>query len=289
MNYEVYECLFKAMIDSIKAYKDIDNEFISKILEIVTDALRINDYLKGERIVNKPWNRQSKIEAARYSYISRIVKINLQTLLEYSLYRGQILGLNRQEVIYYLYSQIISNVVHELTHAYELKEHEEGKLDIEGLVISSSFSQFMFFKDEEYFEKLLDMGLSEREIYEYVKSLERTYNATYQYNPLERLAEYNAHNTMAEIFKILGTEMRLSYYECYMLCSNFLKGYQKGLVPARFYLSQIDSLSNWERIKTLAMGEDLTSRLSLGLPISKEEYASLEDTTTSLYNGLFRS
>ncbi|MDE5539677.1 MAG: hypothetical protein K2J20_04245, partial [Bacilli bacterium] len=228
------------------------------------------------------WDGKSKIKAADYDYHTKKITVEFQALLEFLVYDLKyIVVIDRQDYGAYLYDVVVGAVLHELEHANQMVKCDMDGSDIETIVIKSSLLPLSFSLHHDFFDKAMDAGFSEREVYSFVENYRNFYLEHWDYVPIERLADYNSHKTMATIFKEIGTMPGISYYECLRLCETYLRGYKDGNVPTKFYLEQIGS-NSWAKIDDMGKNLDLESRLSLGLSITSEEYNNLVDTTNSL-------
>lgn len=278
----VSEPLTRFLFDSLQTKREIDESFIAEVIEFVVNALSLNEYVRDYKINNKPWNGSDEILTAEYIYNNKRIKFNLQCALEFYKHNSKNLRLDSFEKIAIIYDRVIKSLLHELEHANQCKKIIARDQSLEGIIISNSNMNTILAINSTYYEKLILAGYSEKEIYLYFAEKERRYNKYYKYDPSERLAEYYSHKTMATILKELGTLPNISYFECLKLCQNYIKGYIDGVVPTKFYFKMLGLSDFWPKILLQSQNLDFETRVSLGLPISKEEYKYLESTTATL-------
>lgn len=170
-------------------------------------------------------------------------------------------------------------LLHELEHAYQVKKMKTKYKDLESkILISTNIPIFLY----EKYDELIEEGMTEQEIYDLINSASQIAKIHYNYSPIERLAEYYSHKTMATILKEIRNIPNISYYECLMLCQNYLRGYSQNVVPTKYYFEMLGLSELWPKINSEALNLDFESRAALGLPISEEEYQYLIDTTDTL-------
>jgi len=282
MNESVSLPLAKLIFDYIKNRRDIDKSFIDKVVEIVVNNLSLNAYVKDIIISNKHWDGSEEIQGASFNWRTRILTIELQAELEFISDDLKNLGLNSNDKFALIYDRIMQIILHELEHANQLKKINVKENNLETKIITFSSLESLLICRDGWFDKLVDKGYSEGILYLYLTERQKRYIEFWKYAPIERLAEYYSHKTMAAIFKEIGNIPNISYYECLKLCQNYLKGYDEGLVPTKYYLAKICASHPYRELEEEGKNLDFESRASLGLSISADEYAYLLDTTEQL-------
>lgn len=275
----VSEPLTRFLFDSLKNKRTIDESFIAEVIEIVVDALGLNEYVRDYKIINKPWDGSDKINAAKYNYISKEITLYLQTALEFYRHNSNKYRLDTWEKIAFIYDCVIQTLLHELEHANQVKKIDFEAKDLEKVILGYTNIPILICKR---FYDLIEQGFSGKKINDLIAEKDYISREYYNYNTKERLAEYYSHKTMATILKELGTLPNISYYECLKLCQNYIKGYIEGIIPTKFYFEMLGLSDFWPEIESASKNLDFESRVSLGLPISSEEYKYLEDTTSTL-------
>lgn len=275
----VSEPLTRFLFDSLQTKREIDESFIAEVIEIVVNALDLNEYVKGHTIINKPWNGSDKIKAAKYNYSSKKITFYLQTALEFYIYNSNKFRLDTWEKIAFIYDRVMQTLLHELEHSNQPQKIDFESQDLEKVILGYTNIPILLY---EHFYKLIEQGYSGQKANELIAEKNNISRQYYNYNPKERLAEYYSHKTMATILKELGTLPNISYFECLKLCQNYIKGYIDGVVPTKFYFKMLGLSDFWPKILLQSQNLDFETRVSLGLPISKEEYKYLESTTATL-------
>jgi len=280
--------LAKLIFDYIKQKRDIDKSFIDKVIEIVVTNLNINDYVRGARIINNPWEKRKAIEVANYNYRTKIITIELQAAIEFYTFDLKRINLNDSERFAIIYNCIMQTILHELEHANQWRKVDAKEPGLETRLIADSNTNIKLASKGDWFDKLLAEGYPECIIYSYLKKQSEINWTYWDYAPYERLAEYYSHTTMATIFKEIGSFSGISYYECLMLCQSYLRGYMNGIVPTKFYFDKIGASNFYIEIENEGNNLDFESRAAMGLPISKDEYNNLYSTTSELENLIIR-
>lgn len=276
---KVSEPLTRFLFDSLKNKRVINESFIAEVIEIVVNALGLNEYVKDYTIINKPWDGSDKIQIAGYDYNFKGIIVYLQEALEFYKHISNNLRLDTFEKVAIMYNYIMQNLLHELEHSNQVKKGDFEAEDLEKVILKYANTSILLYDN---FYKLIEKGFSVQQIKDLITETNIISRIYYKYNPKERLAEYYSHKTMATILKELGTLPNISYYECLKLCQNYMKGYIEGIVPTKFYFEELGFSKFWPKIEASSQNLDFETRASLGLPISKEEYEYLEGTTATL-------
>lgn len=280
--------LARLIYDYIKNRREIDKIFIDKVVEIIVSNLGLNNYVRGTRINNNPWEKRKEIETASYSYDTKIITIELQAAIELYTFDLRKLNLDYYEKFAIIYDRIMQAILHELEHANQWKKVDTKELSLETRIIADSSLDIKLVNEGDWFNKLLAQGYPECVIHSYLTKQKNIYLSYWDYAPVERLAEYHSHNTMATVFKELAKFPGISYYECLRLCQNYLRGYINGIVPTEFYFDKIGESNSYREIAKEGSNLDFESRASMGLPISDDEYDYLYATTRQLEKVVIR-
>lgn len=282
MNERINASLLELIYNSVSNNKPVDENYIDKIIEIIVNEYSLNDYVKNRKIVNKPWDGRKKIRAAEYGLFSKIITINLQTFIEVLKYKSRKLGLDSLQAALFITKEITGSIEHELEHAHQAKKYDYGADNLENLIIRGSFNHISPFRNDSYYDELISLGYSEKEIHDMLSGIKNKISTLYEFNPMERLAEYYSQKSIAEILKELNMSNVLSYHTCLELCQNYLRGYKTQSIPTKYYLSEVHASEYWSKITKLASNSDLETRLSLGLDITEPEKNYLENTIKDL-------
>lgn len=279
MNEIIKYRLISLIYDYVKNNKVLDKDFINSILDVVINELELNDYVIDSEIIYVPGKSKKRYLIANYDFYHRIIEINLQIALERLKKEAKILRLSPTETSYFIAKELAEATLHELEHANQVKKFDVDGNNIESLIIKGAFAHKNIIRRDILF--FLMNGYSEKELRTRYRIVKRGIKF-YKYDPLERLAEYQALNYTKEILKELNVGnivMLHTYYEVY---KNYIRGYELQKEPTKFFLSKVDGLKDWQEIERLSKDSDLKTRLSLGLPISKEEYQDIENRTRKL-------
>lgn len=276
---KVREPLTKFLFDSLKSKREIDESFIAEVIEIVVNALGLNEYVRGYKINNEPWDGSDIINTAYYSVISKKIVFELQATIEFYKYVSRNIKLDTFEKITFIYDKVVVTLLHELEHAHQYKKMNSSDTSLENTILG--YASVPFFLLQQY-DILIKDGFTHQQVFDLIVEKSNIAKKYYDYDPIERLSEYYSHKTMATILKELGNLPGISYYECLKLCQNYIKGYIDGVTPTEFYFSVLGISEFWPRIEEDSRNLDFESRVSLGLSISYHEYEYLEDTTNAL-------
>ncbi len=258
-----------------------DEDFVTRIADAVINKLGLEYYVRDIRFRNQPWNGTGDIKCD-YNFVSRILYINIRSCLEYFVYNAKYINIAREELLVFLIDNVSAMILHELEHANQKNKRDLNEDNLETLVLKASYVPRQVATSDALFDMLLEMGYTEREIYNFLAEKQQLYLKYHAYSPDERLAECYAHESMGEIFKKLGRYPNISNYECYMLYLASLRGYSEDIIPTKYYLDKLDVPDYWEEIAEASKGIDLNSRLVLGLEITDSEYIYLSNKADRL-------
>lgn len=283
MNEIIKYRLISLIYDYVKNNKVLDRDFINSILDIVINELELNDYVKDSEIIYVPRKNRKRYIMAYYDHFSRVIEVNLQISLERLKEEAKKLRLSHIETSYFIAKELTEAILHELEHAHQVKKYDKDGNNLESLIIKGAFAHKNIIRKDLLF--LLMNGYSEKELLTRYKTIKRGIKY-YKYDPLERLADYHALNYIKEILKELNVGDRIMLHTYYEECKNYIRGYELQKEPTKFFLAKVGGLKDWQEIERLSTDCDLKTRLSLGLPITKDEYQELENKTRRLRRGL---
>lgn len=279
MNEVIKYRLISLIYNYVKNNRVLDKDFIDSILDIVINELELNDYVKDSEIIYVPGKNRKRYLMAYYDHFSRVIEINLQVSLERLREEAKKLRLSGVETSYFIAKELAEAILHELEHAHQVKEYDRDGNNLESLIIKGAFDHKNIIR--KYLLFLLMDGYSEKELLTRYKTIKRGIKY-YKYDPLERLADYHALNYMKEILKELNIRDRVMLHTYYEEYKNYIRGYELQKEPTKFFLAKVGGLKDWQEIERLSTDCDLKTRLSLGLPITKDEYQDLENRTRRL-------
>jgi len=283
MNEVIKYQLISLIYDYVKNNKVLDKDFIDSILDVVINELGLNDYVIDSEIINEPGKRRKTYTIAYYNFYSRIIEVNLQVALERLKEEAKKLRLTSIETSYFIAKELAEAILHELEHASQVKEYDRDGNNLESLIIKRAFAHKTIIRSDILL--LLMNGYSEKELLMRYKTIKRGIKY-YKYDPLERLADYHALNYIKEILKELNIGDRVMLHTYYEEYKNYIRGYKLQKEPTKFFLAKVGGLKDWQEIERLSKDCGLKTRLSLGLPITKDEYQELENRTRRLRKAL---
>jgi len=283
MNEVIKYRLISLIYDYVKNNRVLDKDFIDKILDVVINELELNDYVIDSEIINEPGKRRKTYTIAYYNFYSRIIEVNLQVALERLKEEAKKLRLTSIETSYFIAKELAEAILHELEHASQVKEYDRDGNNLESLIIKRAFAHKTIIRSDILL--LLMNGYSEKELLMRYKTIKRGIKY-YKYDPLERLADYHALNYIKEILKELNIGDRVMLHTYYEEYKNYIRGYKLQKEPTKFFLAKVGGLKDWQEIERLSKDCGLKTRLSLGLPITKDEYQELENRTRRLRKAL---
>ena len=283
MNEVIKYQLISLIYDYVKNNRVLDQNFINSILDVVINELGLNDYVIDSEIINVQGKSRKRYLMANYDFYSRVIGVNLQVAIERLKEEARKLRLSYIETSYFIAKELAEAILHELEHAHQVKEYDRDGNNLESLIIKGAFDHKTIIRKDLLF--FLMNGYSEKELLIRYKIIKRGIKY-YKYNPLERLADYHALNYIKEILKELNVGDRVMLHTYYEEYKNYIRGYELQKEPTKFFLAKVGGLKDWSEIERLSKNCDLKTRLSLGLPITKDEYQELENRTRRLRRGL---
>lgn len=258
-----------------------DEKFVTKIVDMVVNRLDLHYYVRDLKFRNDPWNG-TKDTGCEYKYGSRIIYINIRASLEFFICLAKDINVDKEELLPFLIDNIARVVLHEIEHPNQMNKAHLDMYNPETLVLKAVLFPRRLATSSIMFDKMLEEGYTEREIYSYLDISQELYFKYYDYCSYERLAECYAHGAMATIFKEIGKYPNIAYYERFRLYLTYLQGYSEDIIPTKYYLDKIGSGMFWGEIANVSKGLDLKTRLALGLEISDAEYISLDRKVSQL-------
>lgn len=279
MNEVIKYQLISLIYDYVKNNRVLDQNFINSILDVVINELGLNDYVIDSEIKNVQGKSRKRYLIANYDFYHRIIEVNLQIALERLKKEAKKLRLSSIETSYFIAKELAEATLHELEHANQVKKFDVDGNNIESLIIKGAFAHKNIIRRDILF--FLMNGYSEKELRTRYRIVKRGIKF-YKYDPLERLADYHALSYIKELLKELNVGDRVMLHTYYEEYKNYIRGYELQKEPTKFFLAKVEGLKDWSEIERLSKNCDLNTRLSLGLPITKDEYQDLENRTRRL-------
>ena len=284
--------ILKLIYDYSVNRKLIDPKFIDKLIEIVVSKKSLNDYVRNVEFTNKLEKNDYMVECAAYAPISMKILVDyesIQIAIENRSHYEQLF--QSLEKIMYRNLTITQYILHELEHAFQNKQ-ADNKPDnsTETKLVSASFVIEQAMKNPRVLNALLKGEIPAQNFIIYALQNRKLKKQYYAFNPIERLAQINSFKTIINSIKPIKKYIPNLYeFKQASLVEEMVRGYasswSQGICPTQVYLFGTKQSSVWSEldfydqnlsqlIKNVNDGYTLAKRLSLGLPISYDEYNS---------------
>lgn len=271
--------LLRLTYDYVVNHRQIDNNFIDKIVAIVVGNSGLDSYVKNLRIYNAPYNPDGDKVLASYNYSLKSLKINLQGSLEALAPEMQMFNFSNFDKTLFLYTSLIRILLHELEHVQQHMVLSNDADSLESSLLRPVLRASELANSDEMIDKLIAAGFSEEQVVIYLLEKQRRYQENYHFSIAERLAEIRSHMKTLEV--ISGLEIstfNLANYHNLLLCINYLKGYDITDTPTSYYFSKLGLAKEWPKVKISSKPLSFKERIQYGLTISDSEYAVLIGT-----------
>lgn len=288
--------LLKLVYDYSKHGKNIDTDFIYKIVEMVVKEKKLEKYVQD--VMFEETTIQPEIERvtlAAYRPLDNAIRVDpeaVQYLIENGdRYSGMFEGFEQRMYNNFMIAQI---VLHELEHAYQAKlfDNKQDQSDEAKIVRASLILQKML-KMPELYESISSGKISEKDLIAYIEYKKKLYYKYYDLTPTERLAQINSHLMIANsLMPIKQGLPNLYEFEYATAVHEMLQAYHEtlfnGICPTYIYLHENDQDTIWRDLsfyddnpkvlyKKVKETHNLSKRLALGLPIEYDEYESVNN------------
>ena len=290
------EKLLELLYNYSKNNKLADIDFIVKVVSIVTNYKRLNDYVK--KIEYNSYNKFDNSSLLGYNFDERKIIIYDEKL---NIYLNQVKAndvfIPNKEKLFYKNVEVLEALLHELEHANQSKIMENEKTEEAEILKLVGVG-----KSRELISmELKKIGLSKKLIENLLNNKMKIYYKYYDFAPHERLAEINSHQKMSEILSPIKNFVPNIYkLENTLVLKNKLKGYtfnHKLISPTVLYLKEQGEENNlrnfcWYDIednKCLELSKrfyNSEKRIRLGLPIDNYEYNNLNNEYTKFVKSL---
>lgn len=271
MSQDFYiEELAKVIYDSAKSKKEINEDYINKVVEPIIIGESLQNYVGKVEVDNR------MKDFGEYEIERGIVRINLfETLKDYKLEKNVFWKWEKMGKLLAKYSYISECVFHEIGHAYLLKRGIEGdKENLEVQLLNLICKEDIQFKKAilEHRNPFLIMSLREQS--NKLAAKEEEDNA-YDFALDERLVEIFSYELLLKVAEVLQVE-NLENYQKWQLYKAYLQGYKKTLYPTLHYLECVRKEEIAESIKIEELNLDVLTRMKYGLRITDEEYNKIK-------------
>ena len=220
-------------------------------------------------------NDNNNFAEATYNIDKKIITINYFLLEDY-IKDGKVNNYSNNNLYYFVNMKFLLAVMHELEHAKQLELLSTSKNDLTNLLIKYGYSFTILEFRNSIYTKLCNYQVN------------NLYEKTYNYNPIERMANINS---LFQLLSIFNKEYNLSdrvfnYFmnEMYKIIPN---GYSKNIFnniisPTEVFFKMINNQNIWKNLdfynfnrhkmlELVTNKHTLEERLTLGLPLSYDE------------------
>ncbi|MBE6138770.1 MAG: hypothetical protein E7173_03400 [Firmicutes bacterium] len=284
--------------------KLVDSKFIDKIIEIVVNKKNLDSYVRNVRFTSQLDKNDYGVTCAAYSPLS------MEVLIDYESIKIVMENRSSYDCLFHSLEQIMFRnltitqiILHELEHAYQNKQ-ADSKADssIEVKLIKASLFLEQAMKNPKFLAAVLKGEIISQDFLTYILQNRELYKQYYALNPTERLAQINSFRAILTSIEPIKKHIPNLYeFQNASLVEEMLRGYQdswnEGICPTQVYLFGTRQSKVWldfdfynqdskQLIKTVSEQNNLARRLSLGLPVTYEEYEKTHDwlQTTNKYS-----
>ena len=288
MELEILKLIYDYSVNG----KLVDSKFIDKIIEIVVSRKSLNNYVRNVRFTNKLEKNDYAVVCAAYSPLSMEMLVDyesIQIAMENRSYYDQLF--HSLEQIMFRNLTIAQYILHELEHAFQNKQ-ADNKSDnsIEAKLVNASIVLEQAMKNPRVLNALLKGEIPAQDFIIYTLQNRELYKQYYALNPIERLAQVNSFRTIVDSIEPIKEYIPNLYeFKQASLVEEMLRGYtdswNQGICPTQVYLFGTRQSNVWSELdfydqdsgqlmKNVSDKYNLARRLSLGLPVSYDEYNS---------------
>ena len=266
MNEEILKLLYNYSINS----KYADQDFYDELLIIFSKYNSLSEYLMQIKIDNKIK------DLGIYDYKSKTIKINNIEVLNNSDQEIELLSLRNIDEFFLLNIEAILTVLHEFEHVYQSFIVDRRVFNLEEQLIYYGLA----FSNASILAKFFGTKYTKEE-------LNYLYDLTYEFNPIERLADINSYKNILQIINYENKiNNRIKFLLKYLYEKNKLSGYKiiqsKIECPSYLYFKKLNKLADIKNISFNSSNNSLNYRLSLGIEITEEEFNETKNNIQKL-------
>ena len=251
--------------------KYVDEYFFNILFNEFMNLYKLNNTVKDFNINND----NNNFAEATYNIDKKIITINYFLLEDY-IKDGKVNNYSNNNLYYFVNMKFLLAVMHELEHAKQLELLSTSKNDLTNLLIKYGYSFTILEFRNSIYTKLCNYQVN------------NLHEKTYNYNPIERMANINS---LFQLLSIFNKEYNLSdrvfnYFmnEMYKIIPN---GYSKNIFnniisPTEVFFKMINNQNIWKNLdfynfnrhkmlELVTNKHTLEERLTLGLPLSYDE------------------
>ena len=287
MNDIFYSCIYDILYDRSKHNKLLSINDLKDIVKIYNKRYLTQDYVNG--VIRVSFDNPKQFGG--YTFKSKLIKVDDMKICKNTNFEG----------IYGMNISILQTLLHELSHAYQVKKFNEYKTpnynytDIEMYLLLYSFFYLKYTdKDRRLGEKdieiLSKLGLNPNSP-TLCTDVKNTLNSYYRYNPSERMAEIKALSSIKFMLSLFDNKWDQIEKVDSLLAGEYIRGYNKGEKDLCYNSPSITyfrSLKLKEEINLLndliyTYKDDLndTKRLYLGIHTDNSIIKKLKDKNKS--------
>lgn len=271
------EELLRVIYDAVANGKELDENFIVQVVEILVCNLGLNDYVRS--ISFEKYGDKSLASYTR-NYQIKVFFCSIKRIIEES--SG--LVLTPLEKKYNPYCQVTEFLRHEVEHANQVRTLVVQGSNIETRILTAEDERNKM-RDRElnrivkYPFLLYHLALMKRKI---GLSLDKKkYDKYWGYISSERLANIHAYNLILNLLSRFSKAESSSFPNLERFYMDSLEsivtfGYDKTFAPILFYLEKFKQYGDWLDILKMSENLELEDRLALGLKVTPLELESFE-------------
>lgn len=291
MELEILKLIYDYSVNG----KLVDVKFIDKIIEIVVSKKSLNNYVRSVQLTNKLDKNDYGVACAAYDLLNMKILVDyesIQIVMENESYYDQLF--HTLEQVMFRNLTITQYILHELEHAFQNKQADNKSDDsIEAKLVNASFALEQAMKNPRFLTALLNGEIPAKDFIAYMIQNKELYKQYYRLNPTERLAQVNSFRTITNSIEPIKEYIPNLYeFKQASLIEEMLRGYQdswdQGSCPTQVYLFGTGKSTVWNELdfysqdssqlmKNVCHKYDLARRLSLGLPVSYDEYNTTDE------------
>ena len=291
MELEILKLIYDYSVNG----KLVDSKFIDKLIEIVVSKKSLNNYVRNVKFTNKLEKNDYRVYCAAYSPLSMEILVDyesIQIAMENRSYYERLF--QSLEQIMFRNLTITQYILHELEHAFQNKQADDkSDNSIEAKLVNASFVLEQAMKNPRVLNALLKGEIPVQDFIIYTLQNRKLYKQYYALNPTERLAQVNSFRTIVDSIEPIKKYIPNLYeFEQASLVEAMLRGYtdswNQGICPTQVYLFGTGQSNVWSELdfynrdysqlmKNVSDRYNLAKRLSLGLPVSYDEYNIMDE------------
>lgn len=272
-----------------------DENFVDKIIEIVVSKKGLNNYVRGVQFNNELKETNDGVVCAGYHPLNMDIVVyceSIQRAMENRSYYDPLF--QDLEQVMFRNLTITQYILHELEHAFQNMQASNTYDDsIEVQLINTSFRLENAMKNPIFLDSLSNGEIPVKDFIFYLLQDRELYKKYYPLIPIERLAQIHSFEIIVNAIEPIKNYIPNLYeFKYATLVEEMLGGYQdaweQGGCPTQVYLFGTKQSKVWtefdfysqessQLMKNVSDKYSLDKRLSLGLPVSYNEYYTTDE------------